>query len=123
MHVTADGCVMSAPRHPLPDGTKQARQMCIAEVEIAEEVANTWEAGEVEAWVGKLTHALLSAGVEPDKVRGIATRIRSHAAMLVRDANRLSAAYTEINRALAAAELAASDARTAAGRQRFKVNA
>lgn len=114
---------MSAPRHPLPDRTTQARRMCLAEVEVAAEVANTWEAGEVEAWVGKLTHALLSAGVEPDKVRGIATRIRSHAAMLVRDVNRLSAAYTEIDRALAAAELAASDARAEAGRRQFKVNA
>lgn len=114
---------MSVPRHPLPDRTTQARRMCIAEVEIAAEVASTWEAGQVEAWVDKLTHALLNASVEPDKVRGIATRIRSHAAMLVRDVNRLSAAYTEIDRALAAAELAASDAKAAAGRQRFKVDA
>lgn len=113
---------MSA-RHPLPDNTKQARRMCLAEVEIADEVTKTWEAGEVEAWVEKLTQALTVAGVEPERIRGIVTRIRSHAAMLVRDANRLAAAYTEIDRALAAAELAASDARSAAGRQRFKVDA
>ena len=114
---------MSGPRHPLPDSTKQARQMCAAGVEVAEETVKTWSADEVEAWIGKLTQALMVAGVEPAKVRGIASRVRSHAAMLVHNANRTAIAYTEIDRALAAAGLAATDARASARRAQATVGA